>query len=135
MNEASWIALSAYGTVGATAVAVLALIVSIVTAARTSEPRVRWIVEKTDKEYQYRVRNDSSRWIACVTKLDDSFEGESAVKVHVTLPVDIEPQNWIPLQSMQYLNREHNAVDLEWRQKRLGRKWLRPIVRRARLFL
>lgn len=130
--------LQSLGTLAAAIVAFAALVLSIVNFVLAYEPRVRWSVESVLDKHNYliRIRNESQRWVAHVTEIvdADTFETTS-VRNRVALPADIEPGNWLPVTAIQYPTRPPIRVTIQWRQRKLGRRWTRPVTRTATLFI
>lgn len=115
-----WSVVAGIGTGAAALVAIAALVLSIVNYVQARETRIIWMVEPGHDENSYRIKNTSRRLIAHVTKVTDGYSGTgkdaTAIYLMPGLPMEIEPQNWIPISIHQFLNRDRNRITVEWRQ-------------------
>lgn len=129
-----WTAFAAVASASAFLLALLAYL-------QGKETLIGWSAAKSQvRDIDHRLVNSSRGLVAEVEALNDNFidpsgQRESMIRFAPSLPVEVMPQNWIPIGAHQIVGAEPIAIEIAWRQKRLGSKSFRGRVRSASIFL
>jgi hypothetical protein len=130
-----------FWTAFAAVVSASAFLLALLAYMQGKERIIGWSAAKSQvRDIDHRLINTSHGLIAEVVDLNDNFVGssgqpETMIRFAPTLPVEVIPQNWMPIGAHQILGAEPIAISIRWRQKRVGARKFRPRVYSASIFL
>lgn len=130
-----------FWTAFAAVISASAFLLALLAYLQGKERTIGWSAAKSNvREIDHRLINTSRSLVAEVVALSDNFvdptgQRETMIRFAPTLPVEVAPQNWMPVGAHQVLGAEPIAIRLYWRQKRSGAKRFRGRVHSASIFL
>jgi hypothetical protein len=116
-----------------------ALVLSVINYLEARETRVKWRVDRDGNKSVVRLFNESHRFTAVVQSITDpdAVNEDSPPQTYlanVSLPVTVEPGNWVSIVVSHYLGKPEPRIRIVWRQRRANGKWVRPYDREITLF-